>query len=347
MSTISLPSEKQIRHFFLAESVAAQANAQAFAANATIGQVQLLTQGGLPIANLKKNEDFYLIKKNNKGGISKSDFITPKDITYLRGTKPQAKVGKSQTFTLAAAPVAGNEYQLVGKVHYGNSEENFVTFWAGDRAKTGDTATTLLTRIAKQMADSLAGSVYTMAKANSGDMVIIAGTSAKANKYFTIAVAGSTLTITEKDWILDEFRVGLRTHDQLMFNFELQSASAQDNISKGGTAPTYAKGQGYQIIELERFLVGHRAETTDYLDSTLGFGRKYDTDITAQYYVLDMKYFDVSRDSEKHSDKMLTIVSTSAVELDKIGFAIEAAMGGAEGDFWAELDPALNGADNI
>jgi hypothetical protein len=350
MSTISLPYEKQIRHFFVADAIATETNIQDFIASASIGEMQIFDQEGNAIdytSGALVGKDFYLAKKNNKGGISKTDMITPKDITYLKGTKPVAKTGKTQTFTLGAAPTVGKEYMLVGKVHYGNSEENFITFWAGDIAKTGDTATTLLSRIAKQMADNLAASVNTAAKANAGEDTIEGTTKAKKNKYFTLSVAGSTLTVTEKDWILDDFRVGLRTHDQLMFNFELQSADEQDNITKGGTAPVYAKGQGYQMIELERFLVGHRAETTDTLDSTLGFGRNYDTDIAQSYHVLDMKYFDVSRDSEKHSDKMLTITSTDPKVIDAIGFAIEASMGKSEGTAWTELDPAADGADNV
>lgn len=349
MSTISLPYEKQIRHFFVADAIAAETTIQTFIATASIGEMQIFNQNGQAIdyTSGALTGDLYLAKKNNKGGISRTDLITPKDVTYLKGTKPATKVGKSQVFTLGGAPTVGAEYLLSGKVHYGNSEENFITFWAGAKAVSGDTTTTLLTRLAKQMADNLGNSIHTSAKANSGDMTIIAGTTSKANKYFTIGVAGSVLTITEKDWILDDFKVGLRTHDQLMFNFELSSVVDEANIVKTATTPVYAKGQGYQIIELERYFVGHRAETTDYLDSTLGFGRKYDTDITAQYHVLDLKYFDTSRDSEKHSDKMLTIVSTDPIALDKIGFAIEAAMGKAEGAVWAELDPAADGADNL
>lgn len=348
MSTISLPYEKQIRHFFVADAVASETNIQDFIATASIGEMQIFTQDGQAIdytSGALVGKDFYLAKKNSKGTVSKTDKITAKDITYLKGTAPVAKTGKSQTFTLAAAPTVGAEYQLVGKVHYGNSEENFITFWAGDKAKTGDTTTTLLTRLGKQMADNLAASINTSTKLGGTD-TIIAGTTAKKNKYFTVSVVGSTLTVTEKDWILEDFRVGLRTFDQLMFNFEIQSGSEQDNISKTQTAPVYAKGQGYQMIELERFLVGHRAEF-ETLDATLSFGRKYDCDIAASYFALDMKYFDTSRDSEKHSDKMLTLVSTDSKVIDAFGFAMEAAMGNAEGAIWTELDPAADGADNI
>jgi hypothetical protein len=351
MSTISLPYEKQIRHFFVADAMASETTIQSFIDDAAVGEMQIFDQNGQAIDHTsgELKGDFYLVKKNQKGGISKTDLITPKDVTYLNGVKPVAKTGKTQTFTLASAPTAGAHYIVDLKVNYGNSEENFISFIADARGKAGDTATTLLTRLAKGLADNLAMSVNTSAKANAGDDVIIAGTSAKKNKYFTITVAGSVMTITEKDWILDDFRPGLRTHDQLMWNAEVMvpgNEDEADNVTKGGTAPVYAKGQGYQIVELERYLVGHRAEF-ETRDVTLGFGRTYDTDISAQYFVLDLKYFDVSRDDPKHSDKMLTIASTDAKVIDAIGFAVEAAMGKTEGDIWVELDAAQDGADNV
>lgn len=351
MSTISLPYEKGIRHFFVAEAIASETTAKTFMATASIGEMQIFDQDGNAVSYTSGeliNKDLYLLKKNNKGGISKTDLITPKDITYLKGTAPVTKVGKSQVFTLSGAPTVGAEYIMSGKLHYGNSEENFVTFWAGDKAKTGDTANALLRRLGKQIADNLANSIHASAKANSADMTIASApaVTSKANKYFTVAVAGSVLTITEKDWILEDFRVGLRTFDQLMFNFEIASTIDEDNIVKTQTVPVYAKGQGYQMIELERYLVGHRAEF-ETLDTTLSFGRSYDTVVASQYFVLDLKYFDTSRDSEKHADKMLTITSTDAKTIDSIGFAIEAAMGKAEGTVWTELDPAADGADNL
>ena len=348
MSTISLPHEKQIRHFFLADAIASETTISTFISGSSIGEIQIFDIDGnaFDYTNAPTNKDFYIAKKNNKGGISKSDFITPKDITYLRGTAPVAKTGKTQKFTLASAPTVGTEYRLIAKVNYHNSEENFITFVVGEKAVTGDTQNTILAKLAKQMADNMANSINTSSKV-AGTDTIISGTTANKNKYFTFAVATNALTITEKDWILEDFRVGLRTQDQLLWNFEIQGTDAvMANVTKTSTAPVFPTGQGYQVIELERYLVGHRAETTELLDSTLGFGRKYDTDINATYYMLDLKYFDVSRDSEKHSDKMLTIVSESALVIDAIGFAIEAAQGFTEGDNWTELDPNADGADN-
>jgi hypothetical protein len=350
MSTISLPYEKQIRHFFLATAIAGEANVQDFIDSAEIGEIQIFDKNGQKI-DFQSGEligDFRIAKKNSKGSVSVSDMVTPKDITYLTGSAPVAKVGKKQTFTLASAPTTGMHYIVDLKVNYGNSEENFISFRSDARAKSGDTATTLLTRLAKGLADNLGDSVNTRSK--SGDTyTVIAGTDAKTNKYFTITVAGSVLTIEEKDWILEDFRVGIRTQDQLMWNAEVMVPADEneaDNVTKADVPQTYAKGQGYQIIELERYLVGHRAEF-ETRDITLSLGRGYDTDINAQYYVLEMKYFDVSRDDPKHSDKMLTLVSTDPKVLDSIGYAVEAAMGKAEGTVWNELDPAQDGADNV
>lgn len=343
MSTISLPYEDQIRHFYLGTAFATETNITAFASGATIGEIQIFGENGTTADTSGK---FYIAKKNQKGGVSTSPLIDPKKIEFLRGTAPVAKTGKTQTFTLGAAPTVGKFYTMSLKINYGNSEENFITFVATEKAVTGDTQTTLLVKLAEQIGKNLAFSVNTNTTV-AGTDTINGGTTVKKNKYFTLSVAGSVLTIAEKDWILEDFKVGLRSYDQLLWNAEVYSPDETENanITKGGTAPVFPKGQGYQIIELERYLVGHRAEF-DYLDRTLEFDRAYETDINSEYYVLDLKYYDISRDSAKHSDKMLIFVSEDELVTDALGYAIEARMGGAEGDLWTELDPNQDGSDN-
>lgn len=339
MSTISLPNEKQIRHFFIADAIATETDIASFISGASVGEVQIFDVNGQAFDNLTAptdGGDWYIAKINNKDGVSKSDFITPGDTTYLNGVSPVAKVGKTQVFTLGGAPTVGDEYRLNLKLNYGNSEENFITWVVGAKAVTGDTADTILTRLAKQLADNLANSVNTSSK-EKGEDTIIAGTTARKNKYWTITVDSSALTIAEKDWILEDFRVGTRTHDQLLWNAEFQGYDeVLENVTKTETLPVFPKGQGYQIIELERYLVGHRAEF-DLVDYTLSFGRMYDTDINATYYVLDLKYFDISRDDPKRSDKMLTIASTDVAVINALGAAIEAAMGGGAGELFPPL----------
>lgn len=431
MSTISLPNEKQIRHFFVANAVASETSISTFISGASIGEVQIFGEKG---TTADTSGDFYLAKKNQKGSVSVSDKITPSDITYTAGTTPRSKVGKVQTFTLASNPTVGKSYTLVGKLNYANSEENFITFWANTVAITGDTKLSLLGRLAKQMADQLNKSINTTSTASGTDSVagvqasgtvtitgssgsvdsitvngvelldaaeafdtsltvtaaniaaainakvtvpnytatsaagvititsVVPGTTpngydvtsstttlgstdvnlsggtetlnAKKNKYFLVSAADDSLTISEKDWILDDFKVGLKSYDQILWNFEMVETSSSElsNVTKSETPQVFAKGQGYQVLELERYLVGHRAEY-DLKDRTLEFDRTYDAAVGSTYYMIDIKYFDTSINDPKKADKMLTIVSTSASVINTIGNAIEAR----GGKTWADL----------
>lgn len=341
MSSISLPYEKQIRHFFPFTAVATETTPATFITGAAAGEIQLFTEKGTTTGK----GDIYILKKDITGKVVKSDLITPKDITYLKGTAPRAKVGKAQTFTLSGVTVGAN-VNMTLKVHYANSEQNFEYMFAGTKVVAGDTATTVLTRLAKQLGDNLGSSIYTSTNV-AGNDTVIAGTTVKKNKYFTLSQVAGALTVTEKDWILDGYVTGLKSFDQLMWNAEIETKNDAQavQIVKTSTTPVYATGQGYQMLELERYFVGHRAEF-DGPDLTMGFHRPYEVKAGDSYYCLDLKHFDVSRNDPYQSDKMLTLVSTDSKELDNIGYRIEAFMGGTEGEYWNELDPAQDGADN-
>lgn len=342
MSSISLPYEKQIRHFFPFTAIASETTAATFIATASNGEIQLLMEQG---TTTSPGKDFYIIKKDSTGKVVKSDLITPKDITYLKGTAPRAKTGKTNVLTLTGVTV-GAVINLTLKVHYGNSEQNFEYLMASTKVITGDTVTTVMTRLSKQLGDNLAASMYTSTTI-AGTDTIISGTTVRKNKYFTLTQSAGVLTITEKDWILDGYYPGLRSFDQLMWNAELETKNEAQlaQFTKTSGTPVYATGQGYQMLELERYFVGHRAEF-DGPDLTLGFHRAYEVSTASSYYVLDLKYFDVSRNDPHQSDKMLTLVCTDPLAIDNIGFRIEALMGGAEGTIWTELDPEQDGSDN-
>ena len=344
MSSISLPYEKQIRHFFPFTVIATETTEPTFIATASPGEIQLFRETGTTTGK----GDFYILKKDSTGKVVKSDLITPKDITYLRGSAPVEKVGKAQTFTLSGVTV-GAVYGLSLKVHYANSEQNFEYIYASTKAVTGDTANTVLRRLAKQLADNLAASMYTNSYASGTDTIATGpNVTALKNKYFTVTVAASALTITEKDWILEGYVPGLKTFDQLMWNAEVETKNeaAFAQVTKTSTTPVYARNQGYQMLELERHFVGHRAEFPGP-DITLSFQRAYEVNPAADYFCLDLKYFDVSRNDPYQSDKMLTLVSTDPEAVDNIGFRVEALMGGTEGQYWNELDPAKDGSDNV
>lgn len=343
MSSISLPHEKQIKHFFPFTAVASETTEPTFIASASNGEIQLFRESGTTTGT----GGFYFLKKDSTGKVVKSDLVNIKNIKYLRGSKPVEKVGKAQSFTLSGVTV-GAVYNLTLKFHYANSETNFEYVMASTKAITGDTANSVLRRLAKQLADNLSASMWTSTATSGTDTIATSPTlSANKNKYFTITVATTVLTITEKDWILDGYVTGLKSFDQLMWNAEIETRNeaAFAQIAKASTTPVYARNQGYQMLELERYLVGHRASFPGP-DITTSFQRAYEVDVNGNYYALDMQYYDVSRNDPYQSDKQMLLVSTDPEAVDNIGFRIEALMGGDEGDYWKELDPSADGADN-
>lgn len=322
MSTISLPGERQIRHFFPFEAVASETTVATFIATASDGEIQMFNEDGTATVT----GDFYFLKKNlNTGKLEKSDLITPADITYEKLTPPRNKTGKTQVFTLSTV-VVGAVYNMTLKLNYATSEQNFMVFHASTKAITGDTVTTVMTRLAKQLGDNLAASIHTSTTI-SGTDTIIAGTTVLKNKYFTLSQVLGVLTITEKDWILDGYVTGLKTMDQIMWNAEIASSNetAMAGIAKTATAPVFANGQGYQMKELERYLVGHRQEVDNY-DVTLGFNRPSEITLASDYYVYDISYFDLPRDNPHRSKKQLTLVSTDQSDIEAIQDAVQALM---------------------
>ena len=102
MSTTALPYEKQIRHIMIFNAVDATTTVNTFLATGVAGNIILASQDGVAT---NANKDLLVVKKRTQGGIVKSDLITPKDVVYLKGTAPRAKVGKIQTLTVTGAPV--------------------------------------------------------------------------------------------------------------------------------------------------------------------------------------------------------------------------------------------------
>lgn len=330
MSSISLPMEKQIRHFFPFTAIATETTPETFIESASIGEIQLFETNVSGVMD----PAFYLLKKELDGKVIKTDLVRSKNVTYLKGTAPRAKVGKSQTFTLATVEPKA-VYNLSLKINYNTSEKNFMYVSASVKATATDTPTTLLTKLAKELGDNLASSIHTNTNI-SGIDTVIAGTTVKKNKYFTITQVAGALTITEKDWILDGFAAGLKTFDQLMWNAEIITASdlAKDGITKTATAPVFATGQGYQMVELERYLVAHRGAEFGFPDVTTAFAREFETKVTEEYYAIDMKYFDVSRNDSYQSDKMIIFVSSELEAINALGVLIAAKV---ENAVWVPL----------
>lgn len=325
MSSIALPFERQIRNFYIVETVSAITDIETFATTAIPGEVMILSTTGGPVT-VNKPFTFYI--KDLSGKVIKTDVVDPKKINYLRQADPRAKVGSIQRFTFNAVTV-GKSYTANVRIHYGLSEVNFGTIYASVIAVTGDTPATVAGKLAAQLADNLARDMKTSSSSNA--TTVINGEDIKVNKYFNVTVAGAVITIQEKDWILANYIPGLRAFDQLMWNAEIGTDyfEASTEVTKSTVAGVFAQGQGYQVMELERYLVGHRAEFPGK-DITLSFNRAYQAQLDETYTMLDLGYFETPRYDPQHSDKGITFASSTPATITAIVTAIGVATGETE-----------------
>lgn len=425
MASISLPSERNIRHFILANAVASETTIKTFIDSASAGEMQIFGSDGL---NATTAGDFYIAAKNSDGTVFQSDFITPGDITYISGNAPRTKKGRLIKFSMSSDPVVGETYILKFKLHYGLSEENFITFWA-EHTATSTAKKDVLSALAKQLNDAMAlsintqdstpatvtvaglaptGTVTIAGSAGSVNTITVGGVeilggavsyassltvtaaavAAKINanqsnpKYFatssaavvtiwpiasgvstaTVVTTGTTLTFTdvnigtgsagtsvstgvtnkyfeiysientgqealvirEKDWILDDYRTGLKAFDQILWSAVINKGNDEvsPKITTTAIPGVSAKGEGYQIRELERYLGGH-VRDYDFRDRTLELNFEYQSVLSTNYYTLDLAYYDTSQYSPKRANKQLTIACSSNTHLNTIGNAIE------------------------
>jgi len=334
MSTTALPFEKGIRHFMLFSAVDAKVTSETFANAGGNGNIAPLGEGGVAWS---AGKDLLFLKKNATGALSKSDLITPKDISYMKGTAPRAKTGRIQTVKVESGIITGVEYYIDFKINYGTTEKNFISFLASAKAVAGETVTSLATKLGKDLSAQFDRSIHVGFQGGKGTEVMVAGTSVPVNKYFKISQVAGVLTIQEKDFILTDYIVALRSFDQLMWNLVARTnvdafATLSTVLTSTTTPGVYAKGQGYQMKELEHYLSAHVGEFSTP-DISLGFNRAYESDVAKSYYTIDIKYTDVSAYDPHKSDKQLIFVCETLAEINKIGQAIATA----GGPTWTDL----------
>lgn len=318
MSSISLPFEKQVRNLYIADAAATETTIKAFMETASPGEVKIFHETGkAPVAK----EPFYICFIERDGKYQKSDIIDPAKIKYKTVKAPVAKVGKKVVHTITAV-TAGKGYNLNLKIHAGNSEVNFATIFAGVKAVTGDTPTTVAGKLAAELAKNLAFDVKTAT--NKAGTTTINGVVTKNNKYFTITVTAGAITIQEKDWILDGYVPGVKAFDQSMWRTTCGGSfySADEQVTTVETPPVYGVNQGYDIMEMERALNFHRKGHFQSNDITNTINAELLAKTSETYHTLDLVFYDDSIYDPQHSDKMLTIASPTEAIVTGLSSAI-------------------------
>ena len=313
---MSMQGEIQVRNFYLGGAFPAHATISALRAGTNL-DLAALKPDGTAVAN---NSELVIAVKNNKGGITMSDVINPKRVLYAHSKKTVARVGKTATISAITA-IANSLYTVSIPIWgYGSlSVENEYIKEGFYKSKTGDTAENIVDGLVQSLARNFAReqpalsttTTYTLADASTVEI--------RDNAVFgfskTGTGAGAALVITEKNWLPQYYVTGKKTRTQLDFRVEVRFP--------GDTLPTVTQsvgvegiGTGYQVRNMEYYLLGNRQDTFRGAGYPHNFEESYDSDVTKSYHLLEIGYYDESRDDPMKSKKQITIAIEALADMN-------------------------------
>lgn len=297
--------ENQVRNIFVASDFPGHATISALRAGTNL-DLAALKPDGTAVAN---DSELMLALKNYKGTVTNSDVINPKRVLYANVTAYSAPVAKTATIS-GITVVEGKLYTVAIAIagHGSLSVENEYIKEGFYKAKTGDTAENVVDGLIQSLARSFSrepnapGTTtdYTLANASVVKLV--------DNVAFTFTKTGTgasaALVITEKNWLPEYYVTGKK--DRLYLDFRVEN--------RFPVLPTVAvtegsegKGTGYQVRKMEYYLLGNRQDTFRGAGYPHNFEEVYTSDVNANYNIIEIGYYDESRDDPKKSKKQITI----------------------------------------
>lgn len=149
-----------------------------------------------------------------------------------------------------------------------------------------------------------------------------AGTATSAAATLAVVTQGAATTdfgiaITEKDWLPEYYVTGKKS--KLFLDFKV------DVFFPGETLPTVAKtggvqgsGTGYQVRNMEYYFLGNRQDSMRGMGYPHNFEAVYDSKLDGQYHLIEIGYWDESRDEPMKSKKQITVAIESLADANKL-----------------------------
>ncbi len=323
---MALIGELQARNFFLVNT-ATESTLSDVRAGANLNGAIVQDDGTAAAAN----SDFMLAMVNNKGELTISDKINPANVTYANAIAYSAPVARN--FVISAITADANTLYTVSIILSGFgslSVENEYVKKGFYKAKTGDDAENIVDGLVKSLAKSIAREQpsspdtfsYTDADSNTLNL--------PDNYFFSFTKTGTgasaTLTIAEKsDWRDKYYVTGKKTNLEIDFHVD---ADFETDPTIVETVGSQGAGTGYQVRNLEEYLLGNRADTFRGAGYPHNFEENYDSSLSGTYSIIELAYFDVSRDEPMESKKQITIACPSTTVADALITDLNTALTG-------------------
>lgn len=340
-------SENQVRHFYVLDGTDNTSELKPL----DDVKATLKDEGDFALAQTPEHRALYLQHKG-KGGITRTDLLTKKNIIYVRYTKAaemQQKL-RSAVITLndiadaddaaEGIQVAKGTYIVRVMVHnfVGMSDEDTYVKYGQVSSNGNLTASKFYAELALSLAKNFSRDIeplFTVSLQTADGETPVEATT-KLNK-LTDDYTGVVITEAEQAWVL-----GTRARTRVLFDVALVPAEVDCGctcccgVAIGHNIVEYDWGtvemkdsekiltNGKDIADMEYFLMGERADVYRNVGWPHVITTQYMVDPSAEYDVLDIHYaFIGQNESCQKSEKTLTLVSSTG-KLDKI---VEALLG--------------------
>ena len=296
---MGLAGQNQVRHLYVGTAPAATITSMATLKSTGVsGDLLLLGKDG---AAVSAGGDFKLFQKDTLGNIISSDTIKAANVLSSKSVAYTAAVLQVDTVSAITA-TAGELYTAEVRISgFGSlSQENEYVKKGFYLGVSGDDAEAVVDGLIASLNRNFSREV---------------GATASANPYVAFSKTGSggsaALVITEKaDWKAG-FNGNQKSNHSLKYDVAFFSDAAFTLTAT--TAQSNGVGTGYQVVEMEHFLLGERGDTyreSGYPHNIAGPGLR--STVAGTYDIIELAYWDEGRDEAKKSKKQLTIVLPTA-----------------------------------
>ena len=291
---MGLAGQNQVRHMYVGQAaVDDMAGLKAGNANDFV----LLSQDGSAVG---AGKDFRLFQKDSLGNVISSDIVKASNVMDVRSVPYVAPVLKK--VTISGLTVDVNTLYTVNieiQGHGSLSPEDTYLKQGFYKAGSGDDAEAVVDGLIVSLNRNFAREI---------------GSTASTNRSFTFSKTGSGATAAlvvegKKDDLNFDADKKIKIYDEFRVDVACTTYPTV-TITEAGSQGT---GTGYQVMEMERFLLGERGDAyrlNGYPHNIVGPGLV--SVASGEYDIIEISYYDEGRDEAKKSKKTLTIAMATA-----------------------------------
>lgn len=291
---MGLAGQNQVRHMYVGTADVADLSAlKAGSANSLV----ILSKDGSAVA---AGGDFKLFQKDALGNVISSDTIKADNVLHVSSVPFTAAANKA--VTISALTVDANTLYTVNieiNQHGSLSQEDTYLKQGYYKAGSADDQEAIVDGLILSLNRNFSREVGATATSNPYFSFAKTGTGATAALVVTGKTQSTNFDADKIIKVVDSFSVDI-------------SCTTYPTVTVT-TAASSGSGTGFQVMEMERFLLGERGDTyrtNGYPNNLVGPSLVSTAD--GEYDIIEISYYDEGRDEAKKSKKGLTIAMPTA-----------------------------------